>query len=417
MAFTILLGAMSRFFSFLAKLFDPPATKFEDIVFERLDGDAEVPIVSQPPRGMQISLQELVPRVSESWIRSGGWSLEQMIVLPPESFMEGSPERPMVVSLRFLAALYPEIFKDPGLGVPDPGVDVPMQFLRETSEESLVIPVPAEVLTESALEGDAFRDWEEDQVGPAQRKAEAREAAAALRGVRLPRSESGERELAFESTLDAQSQGAPSSAFASSLAVSAPAPAPAPTSNRLRKILEAYAEGLPASAQVGETGERKMDHAVVGGLDSAVSKRIGSVGAARVEEFDPVLAKSGPTTAVGGMGGYQMRFEELGLSLSRFSEVKGFAFWQGGQSAHTGDLGFDLELAPLRMRLERLLEGAVQVQGAQDGFSSVTFHHARGGMSVFGSGSSLVAVAHQHEGLPSHLRAWMCGWVSQPLRG
>lgn len=436
---------MSRFFRFLAKLFDPPATKLEDIVFERLDGDAGVPSISNPPRGMQISLQELVPRVSEVWIRSGGWSLEQMIVLPPEAFMEGSPERPMVVSLRFLAALYPEIFKDPGLGVPDPGVDVPMQVLRETSEESLVIPVPAEVLNESALEGETFRDWEEDQIEPAQRKAEARETAAALRGVRLPRSESGERELAFESTLDAQSQGATSSEFASSTAVSAPAPAP--PSNRLRKILAAYAEGLPASTQVGEMGGRLEDKAVVRAVDSAVSKPLDSLGSApdaaptvrvikreigggslegstgesvgggRVEEFAPVVSKSGPTTAVGAMGGYQMRFEELGLSLSRFSEVKGFAFWQGGQSSHTGDLGFDLELATLRMRLERLLEGAVQVQGAQDGFSSVTFHHARGGMSVFGSGSSLVAVAHQHDGLPSHLRAWMCGWVAQPLRG
>jgi hypothetical protein len=46
------------------------------------------------------------------------------------------------------------------------------------------------------------------------------------------------------------------------------------------------------------------------------------------------------------------------------------------------------------------------VQGAQDGFWSVTLNHARG-MSVFGNGGSLVAVAHQFDGLPSHLRAWM----------
>jgi hypothetical protein len=112
-----------------------------------------------------------------------------------------------------------------------------------------------------------------------------------------------------------------------------------------------------------------------------------------------------------------MRFEELGLSLSRFPEVKGFALWQAGQSSHTGDLGLEVDLGVLRLRLERLLEGAVLLQGAQDGFSSVTFHHSRGGLSVFGNGSALVAVAHQHEGLPSHLRSWMCGWVSQPLRG
>jgi hypothetical protein len=116
-------------------------------------------------------------------------------------------------------------------------------------------------------------------------------------------------------------------------------------------------------------------------------------------------------------GGYELRFEELGLSLSKFGEVRGFGLWQNGVAQHTGDLGFDARNAAAREKLERILEDALSTQGARDGFLSVTVHHARGGISVFGGGPCLVAVAHHADGLPAHLRSWLCGWVSQPLHG
>jgi hypothetical protein len=114
---------------------------------------------------------------------------------------------------------------------------------------------------------------------------------------------------------------------------------------------------------------------------------------------------------------HQTRFEELGLSLSRFSEVRGFALWLGDHAMQTGELGFDTKAATARLRMEKVLESALLAQGAQDGFLSVTVNHARGAVSVCGGGPCLVVVAHQGEGIPSHLRSWLCGWVSQPLRG
>jgi hypothetical protein len=111
-----------------------------------------------------------------------------------------------------------------------------------------------------------------------------------------------------------------------------------------------------------------------------------------------------------------MRFEELGLSLSRFAEVRGFGLWHGDAAQHTGELGFDARNAAAREKLERILTDALSTQGSQDGFLSVTVHHARGGISVFGGGPCLVAVAHHADGLPAHLRSWLCGWVSQPSR-
>jgi hypothetical protein len=107
------------------------------------------------------------------------------------------------------------------------------------------------------------------------------------------------------------------------------------------------------------------------------------------------------------------RFEELGLSLSRFVDIRGFALWQAGGVMQTGELGFAADESGMRSRLERMLEGGIQVRGAQDGFCSVTLHGAKGGLSVFGGAGCLVAVAHREEGIPEHLRLWLCGWVSQ----
>jgi hypothetical protein len=410
------MGTLRRF---LGKLFDPPAPSLEEIVFERID---DVPPPSDSHRQVRVSLEELIPCIPLAWIRSGTWSLQQTIEIPPEAFLEGSAERPAVASLRFLANAYPLIFRDPGLSLPDPGVDLPMMVLRETSSEPVTLP--AQMSVESPEQVADFAEWDGDPLPPEQRAVEAREAAAALAGVHLPPPPVEERNLAFEATLAAQPT--PS------------VPESAPSSLRIRKILEAYAEGLPSPfselPEVAPAPQRRASPAPIEPLpiqtqlarirsvppDPGNHLRTSDVPSEVSPPRTPAAAPE-PLVAPGpgavDLAPFRMRFEELGLSLSRFPEVKGFVLWQSGHFSHTGDLGFDLELSALRLRLERLLEGAVQVQGAQDGFSSVTLNHARGGMSVFGSGGSLVAVAHQHDGLPSHLRAWMCGWVSQPLRG
>jgi hypothetical protein len=147
-----------------------------------------------------------------------------------------------------------------------------------------------------------------------------------------------------------------------------------------------------------------------------VGSVLGGRGRVELSELDRLERDLSVGLGAGLEESFRMRFEELGLSLSRFSEVRGFALWQAGFSSHTGDLGLGVELGAMRLRLDRMLEGAIQVQGAQDGFSSVCLNHAKGGLSVFGAGTTMVAVAHHHEGMPSHLRAWICGWVSQPLR-
>ena len=406
---------MGKLRRFLGKFFDPPAPALEDIVFERLE---DVPQTPESQNRVRVSLEELIPCVPLVWMRSGNWSVQQIIEIPPEAFLEGSAERPAVVSLRFLAHAYPHAFCDPGVNQPDPGVDLPMIMLRETG--GAPADLPTEMVVETAEQRENFAEWEGDERLPEQRAAEEKEAEAALRGVILPSTPGREQELPFESALAAQPEPAP--------------PAVSQSSSRIRKILEAYADGLPSPS-----GEVPLKAPAIPRLTQPLPIEPLPIQSQlpRVRQRPPELSENfrmedveaelrgargavlepSPTSGPLDSAPYRMRFEELGLSLSRFPEVKGFALWQAGHSSHTGDLGFDLELSALRLRLERLLEGAVQVQGAQDGFSSVTLNHARGGMSVFGSGSSLVAVAHQHDGLPSHLRAWMCGWVSQPLRG
>lgn len=421
---TIPSEAMGFFRRILEKLFDPPSVPVDQIVFERLD-DAEVPV--EGPRGIRVSLEELLPGVPQVWLRQGGWSAEQTIEIPREAFMESSAERPSVASLRFLASAYPLVFRDPGATVADCGVDVPMARIRDRAAEAESIP--ADVLVESSQQRQTFSEWEGELPAAKERATEARETAVALRGVRMPAPVN--RGETFESALVAQGSrasdlpvGGESGVGASAVGEVGRSESPVSAANpRLRRILEAYVDSSqPRREPVEEVVRVKEPEAAPifsrgsGGvkddplLDSMIREAL-SVEAAGASVMD--VSAEGQRFTVDA---YKMRFDELGLSLSRFPEVRGFAFWQAGQAAHTGDLGFELELGALRLRLERMLEGAVQVQGVQDGFSSVTLHHAKGGVSVFGNGTALVAVAHQPEGLPGHLRAWMCGWVSQPLR-
>ncbi|MEK0446779.1 MAG: hypothetical protein RLZZ399_2100 [Verrucomicrobiota bacterium] len=419
------MGLLRRF---LGKLFDPPASSLDDIVFERLD-DPQEP--SKSVGGVQVSMEELIPSIPLIWLRSGDWSVQRTLWIPPEAFLETTPERPAVVSLRFLARSHPDLFRDPGPMHPDTGVDLPINPIRDSESRNTEFSaeLPPEVVLQTALDRSTFSEWENEERPADARSQESQETSKALRGVRMPAVPPKERGTPFEKKLEVQ-KVQPS-----------PTGAPALTSNRARRILQAYASGLPASAEeLAEvdlpplrppTGEIRP--AGLGlPLEQALGQKRGAEEEALLAEVNrlsraeksletwnpPAVPKAAEPVAEPNLSEpYRMRFEELGLSLSRFPEVKGFALWQGGYASHTGDLGFDLELTSLHPRLERMLQGAIQVQGVQDGFLSVTVSHSKGGLSVFGSGSSMVAVAHQHEGLPGHLRAWMCGWVSQPLRG
>jgi hypothetical protein len=202
--------------------------------------------------------------------------------------------------------------------------------------------------------------------------------------------------------------------------------------SRLRKILEAYAESVPetervtgpepASVAVEVSAKRQVLEAPARPLVSATET---ASDWARMDlgsgvEARSVRGKMGLASQPQGEGRValpQTRFEELGLSLSRFPEVRGFALWLEQDALQTGELGFDAQGAIIRARLEKMLENGFLGQRGQDGFLSVTVHSATGGISIFGGGPCLVAVAHHTEGMPAHLRAWLCGWVSQPLRG
>lgn len=431
LALNYFMGMLRRI---LGRLFDPPSSSLDDIVFERLD-DVPDPVPAQ--RGVVVSIEELTPRIPPVWLRSGNLPLQQTIEIPPAAFMESSPERPAVASLRFLAGAYPDVFRDPGLAHPDPGVDLPMPQIRDAA--AMPSTIPAEIVVESEEVRETFAslaDGEPDERTPEERAAEAKETSVALRGVRMPSTPAAQRAVPFESTLSELPPVRSGGAAPDSVPVSAPPALTPETSSRLRRILAAYGEPTSDDLQDALKPYVPPARATTPSLPNEPLPIQAQLARARVlppaPELDPVLdapfiealekRRDTPventlaTEVPRDLSGFRMRFEELGLSLSRFSEVRGFVLWQGGQSSHTGDLGVDLDLAALRVRLDKMLDGGIQVQGVQDGFSSVTLNHAKGGLSVFGSGSALVAVAHQHDGLPSHLRSWMCGWVSQPLR-
>ena len=405
----------------------------------RREGPAPGPLVpNRPSRGLPrtVSLGDLLPLVPTGWRRSAHYAPEQTIVLPAEARLEMGIERPLAYSLRYLAKVHPQWFKDPGPSETDPGVDLWMEPFRDPEASATELDVPAQLVVEAADERDTFLLWEEDKRSAREVRKEEKETRQALQSVKMPpllmRVE-GE----FEDLLRTKpEEGLPAEKRRPPSPVPAQGAAPNP---RLRKILEAYADGLfgsktaPPQAPLG--GERAPTSAPTSAPPSAGAAGTREQGKPEVPSLaeDPgeeeaanrwgqALSKPGGepvlrTDVPAVTEGYQMRFEELGLSLSRFAEVRGFGLWQGGIAQHTGDLGFDARNLAAREKLERILDNALSTQGAQDGFLSVTVHHARGGISVFGGGPCLVAVAHHADGLPTHLRSWLCGWVSQPLRG
>jgi hypothetical protein len=441
----------------LGALFGAPPQKPEDIVFEPIDAppqaealrpDEAVPQPESSERrkepgpgplvpGRQakgpartVALGDLMPLVPRAWRRSTQYAPEQTIVLPSEARLDMGIERPLAYSLRYLARMHPQWFRDPGASETDLGVDLWMEPFRDPEASPTEVDVPAELVVEAADERDTFLQWEGEKRSTREARKEQKETEKALRSVKMPpllmRVE-GE----FEDLLRVPPEEKPplhdpstrTNRGAGEPATADQKPAPNP---RLRKILEAYADGLADTQPTPQPGTQRdkaplpANHATGVGPREAVTPTAELAAGAdaaspsREKAVSPTTTQSGPLTAPDG---YQMRFEELGLSLSRFSEVRGFGFWQGGVAQHTGDLGFDARNATAREKLERILHDALSTQGTQDGFLSVTVHHARGGISVFGGGPCLVAVAHHADGLPAHLRSWLCGWVSQPLRG
>jgi hypothetical protein len=422
------MGVLRRW---LQSFFGRTSISAEEVVFERID-DAEIAPGAPPadfapevlsgsaspaapaPIGRSVSIEEIFSRTPVRWRRTMDGVDAQVIILPPQALLSAGGERPQAYSLRYLAKHYPSVFRDPGIQEADPGVDLPMEFLKDPEADLSALPVDA--VSEAISDRSTFAVSQEEAAFQDQGLDEMRETSKALKKVRLPRVGAGERHAGFDDVLarsEEAGQGGPDQPGAANETPAAPA-APNP---RLRRILAAYAETLPefqngptlgssAPASRGEVSAPVPQQAarlVDGPLRSAAPaerERVQSV---------PATVNSGGLS----VGVDAQRFEELGLSLSRFVDVRGFALWQASGVMQTGELGFAADESGMRARLERMLEGGIQVRGAQDGFCSVTLHGAKGGLSVFGGAGCLVAVAHREDGIPEHLRLWLCGWVSQ----
>ncbi len=420
----------------LGALFGKGATKPEDIVFEPISGSMDsapaAPVVEEglPEAGGRsashsVALGELMERVPSVWKRSGEWVPEEMLELPAVARLDAGAERPLAFSLRALVRLRPDLFRDPGVLHKDSGVDLAMEPLRET--ERPLSEIPSELIEDIQEESATFADWDEDKQSGRARAKEERETNKVLRSVELPAivpSGVAEFEDILEGRSGTESEQVPAGAARGTISNR-------PVNGRLKRILEAYAEGLVVNEPVGvasvaadeqERSPVAFGSGIPSGQPAAPStstthKQTGAYSQAIEARSTGVVGAVAARSGSGLEALRQTRFDELGLSLSRFPEVRGFALWLGDSAMQTGELGFDTQNDSARTRVEKILESALSAHGIQDGFMSVTVHHARGGISVFGGGGCLVAVSHQGEGMPSHLRSWLCGWVSQPLRG
>jgi hypothetical protein len=430
---------MGVFRRWLRALLGRTTLSADDVVFERID-DAEIAPGAQPadvapevvsvsaspaapaPIGRSVSIEEIFSRTPVRWRRAMDGVDAQVIVLPPQALLSAGGERPQAYSLRYLAKHYPSVFRDPGIQEADPGVDLPMEFLKDPEADLSALPVDA--VSEVISDRSTFAVSEEEVASQDQGLDEMRETSKALKKVRLPRVSAGERNAGFDDLLalsEEAGQGSadqPAAVDASSATLVAPNP-------RLRRILAAYAETLPEfqnaapPAVPASSPAPPRVEAPAPALKQPAGQPPTRTADAPLRSAAPAereRAQSVPATV--NSGGFSIgvdahRFEELGLSLSRFVDIRGFALWQAGGVMQTGELGFAADESGMRSRLERMLEGGIQVRGAQDGFCSVTLHGAKGGLSVFGGAGCLVAVAHREEGIPEHLRLWLCGWVSQ----
>ena len=411
----------------------------DEVVFERID-DAEIAPGAQPadvapevvsasaspaapaPIGRSVSIEEIFSRTPVRWRRAMDGVDAQVIVLPPQALLSAGGERPQAYSLRYLAKHYPSVFRDPGIQEADPGVDLPMEFLKDPEADLSALPVDA--VSEVISDRSTFAVSEEEVASQDQGLDEMRETSKALKKVRLPRVSAGERNAGFDDLL-ALSEEAGQGSADQPADVDASSATPVAPNPRLRRILAAYAETLPEfqnaapPAVPASSPAPPRVEAPAPALKQPAGQPPTRTADAPLRSAAPAereRAQSVPATV--NSGGFSIgvdahRFEELGLSLSRFVDIRGFALWQAGGVMQTGELGFAADESGMRSRLERMLEGGIQVRGAQDGFCSVTLHGAKGGLSVFGGAGCLVAVAHREEGIPEHLRLWLCGWVSQ----
>lgn len=424
----------------LGALIGGSTPKAEDIVFEPIEGPSTPvtglnhplpePLPSEA-RGVthRVALGDLMARVPSAWKRSVDFVPEQMVDLPAIARMNAGAERPLAFSLRYLVQMFPVFFRDPGMSEVDPGVDLAMEPLREP--EPMLDDLPLEVVQEAEGEPETFAQWEGDAQSERARLKEAKETQKALKSVHMPLVSDGDN-VGFEELLEVPAKEA--SLDSSSLVQGGLAAAPpAQVNGRLRKILEAYAQEITTPEKPVKSSEVLSKQETGDRITIEITPKERTLPSIPEPTFSrSVLTSLVETKTVTGLpithDGitapavseppvlHQTRFDELGLSLSRFSEVKGFALWLGEHAMQTGDLGLDTQAATTRFRMEKILESASLTHGAQDGFLSVTVHHARGGISIFGGGSCLVAVSHNAEGMPPHLRSWLCGWVSQPLR-
>jgi hypothetical protein len=430
---------MGVFRRWLRALLGRTTLSADDVVFERID-DAEIAPGAQPadvapevvsasaspaapaPIGRSVSIEEIFSRTPVRWRRAMDGVDAQVIVLPPQALLSAGGERPQAYSLRYLAKHYPSVFRDPGIQEADPGVDLPMEFLKDPEADLSALPVDA--VSEVISDRSTFAVSEEEVASQDQGLDEMRETSKALKKVRLPRVSAGERNAGFDDLL-ALSEEAGQGSADQPAAVDASSATPVAPNPRLRRILAAYAETLPEfqnaapPAVPASSPAPPRVEAPAPALKQPAGQPPTRTADAPLRSAAPAereRAQSVPATV--NSGGFSIgvdahRFEELGLSLSRFVDIRGFALWQAGGVMQTGELGFAADESGMRSRLERMLEGGIQVRGAQDGFCSVTLHGAKGGLSVFGGAGCLVAVAHREEGIPEHLRLWLCGWVSQ----
>lgn len=427
------MGLLRRIIGALTGNLTPRA---EDIVFEPIDGPnlssaAVRDVLVEAPRGsvFNVPLGEVMERVPSDWKRSGEFVAEQMLELPPAARMNLGAERPLAFSLRYLATLYPRFFRDPGVHAKDVGVDLAMEPLREP--EPVLEDLPVEVLQEFQGESETFTEWEGEIQTKSARTKEAKATERALKKVEMPVLK-GADSVGFDDLLDVEGEKPQIRSELAGVPAIVP-PLGQPVNGRLRQILEAYAEGLPDAKKTPLIAARPIADKKVEDEGREIIPKVRLLTRESADEISvPVLQsfsskaaegslQSSSVAAVGDFGSeppalQQTRFNELGLSLSRFPEVRGFALWLGDHAMQTGEMGLDTQSPATRFRMEKILESASLTQGAQDGFLSITVFNARGGLSIFGGGSCLVAVSHQGEGMPAHLRSWLCGWVSQPLR-
>lgn len=417
------MGVLRRW---IGSLFGRTPLSAEEVVFERIDAAEVFQDAPAAPIGRAVSIDEIFSRTPVKWRRAMDGVDSQVIVLPPQALLSAGGERPQAYSLRYLAKHYPSVFRDPGIHEADPGVDLPMEFLKDPEEDFSALPIDA--VSEVTSSRSTFAVADEDSASSADNLAEMRETSNALKNVRLPRVDADVRNAGFDDLLAKTEElkagaAGPQESVADQTSSEGEKAAANP---RLRRILAAYAETLPEfqkpKQQVSAPATSKGAHdagrnssATRSAAESSsvplVKANVRASVSAELDRADGGLAatRSGAVS----LGVDASRFEELGHSLSRFTDVRGFALWQAGGVMQTGEMGFEAEAPGMRSRLERMLEGGIQVRGEQDGFCSVTLHGAKGGISVFGGGGCLVAVSHREDGIPAHLRLWLCGWVSQ----